>query len=79
MSIQDIIRAWKDNGYRESLSEEQRAQLPANPIGDILSQQDLLSISGGLPPWTKCTTNGDELCTCFPTDWIACPTQIWCP
>ena len=28
MSQQDIIRAWKDPEFRNSLSEEQRSQLP---------------------------------------------------
>jgi mersacidin/lichenicidin family type 2 lantibiotic len=47
MNIQDIIRAWKDRNYRESLTEEQRALLPDNPIGEVLSQEELNSISGG--------------------------------
>ena len=42
MSTQDIIRAWKDPDFFASLSAEQRAQLPVNPIGDELSQEDLL-------------------------------------
>ena len=29
----DIIRAWKDEGYRNSLSEAERAALPPNPAG----------------------------------------------
>jgi len=47
MSLKDIIRAWRENGYSESLSEEQRALLPENPVGETLSEEDLLSISGG--------------------------------
>ena len=35
MSKIDLIRAWKDEDYRLSLSIEQRAQLPANPAGII--------------------------------------------
>ena len=35
MSNSDIIRAWKDEEYRNSLSEEQRSQLPENPAGMI--------------------------------------------
>jgi mersacidin/lichenicidin family type 2 lantibiotic len=31
----DVIRAWKDDGYRRSLSAEQLAQLPAHPAGGI--------------------------------------------
>jgi mersacidin/lichenicidin family type 2 lantibiotic len=29
----DVIRAWKDDVYRDSLSAEQRAMLPLNPAG----------------------------------------------
>lgn len=47
MSLKDIIRAWRENGYSESLSEEQRALLPENPVGETLSEEDLLTISGG--------------------------------
>ena len=44
----DIIRAWKDEEYRNSLSEEQRSQLPENPAGMIeLSDEDLGSVVGG--------------------------------
>ncbi|WP_228060620.1 mersacidin/lichenicidin family type 2 lantibiotic [Coleofasciculus sp. LEGE 07081] len=44
MSNLDIIRAWKDEEYRNSLSEEQRDQLPENPAGMIeLSNTDMES------------------------------------
>lgn len=42
MSNADIVRAWKDEAYRRSLSEEQLASLPTNPAGSIeLSNLDL--------------------------------------
>jgi mersacidin/lichenicidin family type 2 lantibiotic len=45
----DIIRAWKDEEYRNSLSEEQRAQLPENPAGLIeLGDTDMESVAGGV-------------------------------
>ncbi|BAY29251.1 hypothetical protein NIES2107_10920 [Nostoc carneum NIES-2107] len=48
MSQQDIIRAWKDREYRESLSEEQRSNLPENPAGIAeLSDEVLETIAGG--------------------------------
>lgn len=50
MSIQDIIRAWKDRSFRESLTPEQRALLPSNPIGEVLDQDELRLISGGMAP-----------------------------
>ncbi len=47
----DIVRAWKDEAYRQSLSEEQFSTLPANPAGQLeLTETDLLSVSGGLTP-----------------------------
>ncbi|MDF5722620.1 MAG: mersacidin/lichenicidin family type 2 lantibiotic [Rhizonema sp. PD37] len=48
MSNIDIIRAWKDENYRDSLSDEQRSQLPPNPAGIIdLSEEEMESIVGG--------------------------------
>lgn len=48
MNIQDMIRAWRDSTYREHLTEEQRALLPENPIGETLSEEELSFVSGGL-------------------------------
>jgi mersacidin/lichenicidin family type 2 lantibiotic len=48
MSNVDVIRAWKDEAYRSSLSAEQRALLPENPAGMLeLSDRDLDIMSGG--------------------------------
>lgn len=45
----DIIRAWKDEDYLDSLSEEQRAQLPENPAGMVeLLDEDMGAVVGGL-------------------------------
>ena len=42
MANQQVIRAWKDPAYRNSLSEAERAGLPVNPAGSIeLSDADL--------------------------------------
>jgi mersacidin/lichenicidin family type 2 lantibiotic len=35
MSNVSVIRAWKDPEYRRSLTQEQRAGLPAHPAGTI--------------------------------------------
>jgi mersacidin/lichenicidin family type 2 lantibiotic len=51
MSHFNIIRAWKDEAYRQSLSDSERAQLPANPAGLIeLTEDDLEAIAGGNGP-----------------------------
>ena len=52
MSKQNIIRAWKDENYRRSLSEAERAALPENPAGrvdlDELTAAELAGIDGRL-------------------------------
>ncbi len=59
----DIERAWKDEEYRKSLTQEQLAHLPPGPAGEIeLDEEDLGEVSGGvnnrLPrfTWTCYTT-----------------------
>jgi mersacidin/lichenicidin family type 2 lantibiotic len=43
----DIVRAWKDEAYRESLSQEQKALLPANPAGELeMSDAELAAVVG---------------------------------
>jgi mersacidin/lichenicidin family type 2 lantibiotic len=43
----DIVRAWKDANYRQSLSAEAQAMLPASPAGELeLSEADLEVING---------------------------------
>jgi len=43
----DIVRAWKDENYRQSLDNEEINALPASPVGDL----ELKSVngSGGFP------------------------------
>jgi mersacidin/lichenicidin family type 2 lantibiotic len=44
----DVIRAWKDEEYRLSLSDEERSRLPANPVGELeLTDADLEGVYGG--------------------------------
>jgi mersacidin/lichenicidin family type 2 lantibiotic len=42
----DIVRAWKDESYRQSLSEEELKALPPCPAGE-LSDLELTAIAGG--------------------------------
>lgn len=47
MSIADTIRAWRDRAFRESLSDEERAKLLENPVGQIeLDDEDLSEVLG---------------------------------
>lgn len=59
MSNVDIIRAWKDAEYRDSLSAEQRALLPQNPALDLVSGDRRTAAIGS--PTTNCSP-----CTCAP-------------
>jgi len=44
----DIIRAWKDEEYRNSLSEAERAALPSHPAGlMVLTEEELGAVAGG--------------------------------
>ena len=57
MKAKDVIRAWKDEAYRNSLSKEQRAMLPENPAGAVeLTDADLDTVAGG----------NSHFCTAFP-------------
>ena len=48
LTVNEIIRAWKDRNFRDSLSEEQRAQLPANPAGLVeIDDEQLVQVAGG--------------------------------
>ncbi len=72
MSLQDVIRAWKDEDFRLSLSAAELAQLPANPAGLIeLEDADLEAAAGGRPYITN--SNG----TCTMADEICCSYGPW--
>jgi mersacidin/lichenicidin family type 2 lantibiotic len=48
MSNVDIVRAWKDAEYRQSLSVEEQAYLPEHPAGAIeLADEELDQAAGG--------------------------------
>lgn len=59
----DVVRAWKDEDYRDSLTQDQRDRLPENPAGLVeLSDEDMSSIAGGHPTiMTRCSCCGSEL------------------
>lgn len=49
LSHEEIVRAWKDEAYRNSLTEEQRKYAGENyPAGEMeLSDEELEQIAGG--------------------------------
>lgn len=68
MSHIDIIRAWKDEAYRLSLSETEQALLPENPAGHLeLTEAELGAIAGGMMDLTTYTH------ACFTCDVIKYP------
>jgi len=68
MSKRNIIRAWKDPKYRNSLIETQKALLPANPAGIVeIPDEELNNVSGGrerAPYTTICSYVCTITCTC---------------
>ena len=54
LTVNEIIRAWKDKNFREGLSDEQRAQLPANPAGLVeIEDEQLVYVAGGVTGRTR--------------------------
>jgi mersacidin/lichenicidin family type 2 lantibiotic len=59
ISGKDVIRAWKDAEYRESLSAEERAALPNHPAGLVdLSEAELELVRGAI----EAHPNGSIVC-----------------
>ncbi|ATB35831.1 hypothetical protein CYFUS_001245 [Cystobacter fuscus] len=53
--MKKTIQAWKDEDFRLSLTEEERAQLPANPAGIVeLSDEALDSLLSGGKQVSSC-------------------------
>jgi mersacidin/lichenicidin family type 2 lantibiotic len=77
----DIVRAWKDVNYRLSLSPEQQALLPDNPVGEFeLCEAELDAVNGGNQGGSLvgCQfTGGDETqCPTFGDPNGSCQTSI---
>ena len=53
MHHEAIIRAWKDEAFRNSLTDDERAHLPDHPAGLVeISDDDLFRTAGGTTPAT---------------------------
>ncbi len=66
----DVVRAWKDAHYRQSLTAEQQAQLPESPVGEFeLSETELEAIDGSMGggSFIQCQVTGghDGQCPTF--------------
>ena len=68
MSTRNIIRAWKDEEYRSSLTETERALLPEHPAGLVeLSDAALDGAAGGfiIPTGWEWTINFPTCNQCY--------------
>jgi len=71
MKKSQLIRAWKDEEYRRSLTAEERAALPENPAGVAdLEDETLQSLTGGCCPTIPGCGGPDTVnapaCSCVP-------------
>ena len=56
MSIEQIIKAWKDEDFRNSLSPEQLENLPESPVG-LIALEELEFINGAATS-SRCPPGG---------------------
>ena len=47
MTKLNIVRAWKDAAYYDSLSDAKKALVPANPAGSVMIDSELTQVVGG--------------------------------
>jgi len=68
MSPADITRAWKDCGFREHLTDAERALLPAHPAGASAGRSPIelasANCAGGMLP-SMLRTVDSVSCDCF--------------
>jgi mersacidin/lichenicidin family type 2 lantibiotic len=70
MSTLQIVRAWKDETYRRSLTQEQLAELPEHPAGSIEFDGGAVAVQTN---GKKCETPGGTIyCTVWCTAYTAC-------
>jgi mersacidin/lichenicidin family type 2 lantibiotic len=71
----DIVRAWKDARYRQSLTSEQQAKLPENPAGLYeLTDADLETVQGSLSEGTGSMSIGSCVVSLSPDSTNTCDT-----
>ena len=64
MTTLEIVKAWKDEDYRESLTDQERAQLPEHPSGTILLQESELRDDGLFAHKSTWHGHCSYLCSC---------------
>lgn len=67
MKNSNIIRAWKDQAYRHSLSDAERAALPENPAGiSVLPAPAAAQVRGGASVVARPAALSTITVTCAP-------------
>ncbi|HEU4390352.1 MAG TPA: mersacidin/lichenicidin family type 2 lantibiotic [Blastocatellia bacterium] len=82
MSHMNIVRAWKDEEYRSTLSDAERAQMPANPAGDldlIAGNEHQLLVAGAGSFWCTCLSECPSInLSCDMTGRFDCSFNVAC-
>jgi mersacidin/lichenicidin family type 2 lantibiotic len=65
MNTTEVVRAWKDEAYREGLSTVQKAQLPEHPSGSIEFEQPELEDETWFGPRAGKITHGCHTARCY--------------
>ncbi|HVF56056.1 MAG TPA: mersacidin/lichenicidin family type 2 lantibiotic [Pyrinomonadaceae bacterium] len=79
MNREQIIRAWKDEDFRESLNDVERSMLPEHPSGVVSISDDELDNAAGAEDtnWIYILSFG---CCGGLTSSAACGSTVWnCP
>ncbi len=67
MNANEIVRCWKDDEYRESLSDSERAILPENPAGFMMTNEEMGMAKPESPTvWTDSQYRCTHACPPFP-------------
>ena len=60
MTAEQIIRAWRDEDFRASLTDAQRAELPANPVA--VAGQTVDEAAGAADSYSYYTGTCNNVC-----------------
>jgi mersacidin/lichenicidin family type 2 lantibiotic len=80
----DIVRAWKDVEYRQSLTPEELASLPPHPTGAyILTEEELKQVTGGAASTIDtfnniCIITNPMICNAPHTEAMSCSHTFVC-
>jgi len=77
MSNSDIVRAWKDEQFRNQLNSDQQAEVPDNPAGEIELDEAELSKASGAKSLANLTAGCCQASVNFQTcNAVACVASI---